>query len=730
MGPMQLSKRLTLIHLAALFLVFAATNWALTLKLLAVLGIVFSYLLAHPAVRVGWVFPKTLKPVQDARESRWFWSGFAIMVGVLALKEYGDPYYFTQNDTLMQYFPIIKGMFALMLEEPAMPVWSAYQGMGLPLTSGGYAMMYPPLYVAYGFARYVLNNVDLTMEVLAWMHFLPGYAVLYAAMRLLGVRPAIAVPMALCHGLAGYYFTQGRSWMAGFMLTLYIPALCYSLASFIRLPQGGVKWATQSGLMLGFFFYASHTEMWLYGMVLWGLSVVWITFCDLKIAWLRVRLVVLCLMLIGVLASPLGMIQIMEQQSVAPTDHDVGVHHDTFSMLVGSGMGWHTNPVYFFGGIPLLACAVFLFFGLVRLVKAPQSQPAMLMAFGLSALFCYLAMFGSEGWLWSAMKEFEPFSKFRWVWKWMPYFAAFSVMACAVFFEALMHGAGRKRLWMVRVLSVLAAALTFYNSFYAVEGGKRFSDQPYPLLAPELQSLQAREWKGTSVCRELTLGYNYSQEMNFLQTLSMNLATGYHVFAAHRYPQRVGMTPEYLAMRDLLEHDFGAYLKEYGICRVICTNAPYDYIRNDFHNVSCDGLKDSGQLSEEAQPLFGSRLYDVSDRQFKPLAYIADDESKTVEFKVRADGLDVFLPPSEYSYPYHVVLNFLYHPWMSAYMETGSRVGVSKDKFNRIKIQATPSMREIRLRLTPPWGNGLTCSAVLLIGVFGLMRHLKKTERA
>src|SRR6185437_12777121 len=132
-------------------------------------------------------------------------SGLVVVIGCLWMLECLQPFYFTQDDNFSQFLPtILHGCRSL--EAGIFPNYNPFQLLGAPAASVGvYALTYLPTYASHLAARFLLGNEYCTIEVFCWFHLLLGYAAMYWAARMAGMRPALAACAAVCFALSGYF---------------------------------------------------------------------------------------------------------------------------------------------------------------------------------------------------------------------------------------------------------------------------------------------------------------------------------------------------------------------------------------------------------------------------------------------------------------------------------------------------------------------------------------------
>ena len=168
--------------------------------------------------------------------SCWWWGWLGVLlVGIgIVFCEWREPFFFTRDDNfssaLPQYLQICRSAFA-----GVFCTWNPYQIMGLPTASNvGIPVAYPPLYLAYAIARYLLGNEFNLIEVFNILHYLAGALCCYYLARLLGIRPLIAVAGSMALMLSGFFLGMGNSWSSVATTSLWIIPLLIGIVQLTR----------------------------------------------------------------------------------------------------------------------------------------------------------------------------------------------------------------------------------------------------------------------------------------------------------------------------------------------------------------------------------------------------------------------------------------------------------------------------------------------------------------
>ena len=220
-----------------------------------------------------------------SRSAFWLVAAFLVLAICGVVLENLESYYFTQDDNYSQFFP---GMLAGCRAAFAgtFPNWNPHQFLGAPLAEvGTYALTYPPTYLSYALATYVLGDELATVEVFCWMHVVAGLAASFWLGRRLGLPASLSAAMSLSFVLSGYALIGGRSWFYMVPTFAFAPLLGVSLHSLTRRDPTW-RWLVGTGVVIGLYFHAGNAQMWAYGVSFYCLALGWCTLAG-AIPWRR-----------------------------------------------------------------------------------------------------------------------------------------------------------------------------------------------------------------------------------------------------------------------------------------------------------------------------------------------------------------------------------------------------------------------------------------------------------
>jgi hypothetical protein len=637
--------------------------------------------------------------------SRLFWpiAGLAGMCSALAFLELRQPYYFTQDDNIAQFLPGIL-QACRSLAPSIFPSWNPYQFLGSPNTSvGTYALTYPPTWLSYWLAKYVLRDEYATIEVFTMLHLVAGYLIIYWAVRREGVRPALATLAALCCGLSGYALLVDRSWYYMSPIFVWVPLLIICLQT-ARVWTVGWKWIVACGLVIGIFPHAGNVQMWAY-------SLIFFIFAAGLMLWtrelpLRSLAALATSVLLGLaIAAPLLVPQLLATRNVGRRVVDAGVLEGLPTLFVPvtviqtwHPLNWGAPPykeylgeMYYSGtifcvaGAALLLCLIFL-----RWRRPVVAQNLWF----LCALVAFLFALGNAGWLWPLLQRLPGFSKFSLPFKFLMFFNIFMALAGAVAWERLL------RRWRVRLGGELAtvivvSALLAYHCVLALPSFFNYGFRPYlppaPGIAERLQSHDGRNYP-----KVLPVGLPRSTDADYLQSLHHQWPSLYGFFSAEGYDPLVSEDRVYRAMDNRLFVEPAAWLREYGVRFVTTYAAPWPK-----------------WLKVPATPVYRLGLFTLWElAPPRPMAWADAQPERPLPVKFDGSGAD--LDTSELPQGGWVTLSMIRRPEISASGEKRGLVVVS-DSWSRIRIQVPAGVEHVRISFTPAWKAGFAVAALLAL---------------
>lgn len=144
----------------------------------------------------------------------------AILLGLQRI----EPNFFLRDDNATHFLPAYDYAYNTVVRDGEVPLLNHHQMFGGTfLASGQTGVFLFALYPVH--AALDLLSVDPIhlIDVLATLHLLLAAIGMWVLLRYLGLRPALAFPIALCWGLFPFGVVTGRSWIFVTYLMAYLP---------------------------------------------------------------------------------------------------------------------------------------------------------------------------------------------------------------------------------------------------------------------------------------------------------------------------------------------------------------------------------------------------------------------------------------------------------------------------------------------------------------------------
>jgi hypothetical protein len=658
---------------------------------------------------------------------------------------HGKRYGFVHDDNLTQFFPVILQGAQSLFDHRVFPTYNPYQLMGSPTaTIGTYALTYPPTYVAYALARWLLRDPYLTLDIFVVLHLVLGYWATFALARRVGLRPSLALAAALSFILCGYFCVYTRCWFYMAPVALWTPLLFLHLTELTQSRALTWRWAGRAGIVIGLYFHAGNAQMWSYTLLLAAtLVVLWQRTGRLsagRLVWAGAAL------LVGLaLAAPLLIPQAAE---VAALDREgnikSGITRGLLALLLPAPLVKAAHPtiepgtlvvwkhLYDFG--PLYFCGPLLLgAGLVALATLPvlrwgKRQVGANVWLLCGALALVLSL-GENGGLAQLLVVLPGFNKFQHWWKFLPFLALCFALGGGLVLERWLR-VTRRRGVSEGVILGLTCGLLLYNAAIS-QPMMTVPEQPYPTLAPAVRALVHNPQEPLARGAALSPWLPEWREPGFIGSLSQNFATLYELPMLEGYDPLVAKTPLNLRLTDRFyasttvkraRQDFDPVptvepltaLRRYGVRWAFLTEGREELKGiYAFNKVLSEGTALRHATSHmELRELTG----------YDPLAFGEGASESALPITFNAAGVDVALGGAV-SEP--VIVNFLARELLHAYVD-GKRVPSTKDTWDRVRVAVPTGAHTLTLRYEPAWGKGLLASALLLLMALGFMRAAVK----
>jgi hypothetical protein len=682
----------------------------------------------------------------------WLLGGALVVLVAFVRLETLEPYYFLQDDNLVQWFPAVRFACAS-LTGGEWPEWNPYQLGGAPLLSLGYfALTYPPLLLSYLLATYLLGNDLWTIEVFALLHLLAGYALSYACARAVRLRPSLAMAGALCIVLSGYSLIAGRSWITlGVTWLVLLPLLTLCLIRLWR-AEVGWKWALLTGLVVGLWYHVGFAQTWVYGLTFLGLAVglLWLTgeLPSRRLAWAALALLQGVAMAVPLLYVQTNVVGDIEREksygngitsgavasllpyplATAPHPSEWGSHD---SELMGQFYYWGS----LFTGAVLLALMLPLAVrGLLERTFVARNLWLILAGVAL------LLSLGEAGGLWPMLSGLPVFGRINnHPFRVLPQLIFFGVLGGGLFLQRFVSAWPR---WTPRLgwAAVVTAGLMLYHVNLCRPAFYSYAERPYPPLPTELRQLLASAPEG----RILSFAPDRSAAPGYMRGLRHGLPTVYGVPSLCGYDPLVESTQPYKSIRRKLDEEPVQTARALGV-RWILTGGPTSepsWPEGTINYHWCDqgararrpkfSLELQQRLEKAGSPrlnLDGLRVSELPDPA--PLAFWAEQPRVGPAVRCRANGVDIDVSARPEGGT--LVINVLARPQWQALAGDAS-LGISASEWHRVRVTVPPGTQDVALRFRPPWAVGFRYAlvlegAVLLAGLF-LARRVRARARA
>ena len=453
-----------------------------------------------------------VEAAEPGRPRFWFALGLAGILAALAILEVNQPYYFTQDDNFCQGLPIWLQSGRSLLDG-VLPQWNPYQLAGEPTANvSGVTLTYPPVYLAYFVARFILRNEYCAIEVYLWMHLLAGFCATYWAARKWRVAPPLATAAAWTYTLSGFVLIGGRSW-ANIMGVIALMPLLFGALAVLKdgRPTPGeseptsssdpVKWRWIAGvaIVVGLSFHAGFVQLWVYALGFLILAAALLAATG-SLPFHRFLWLIPALLLGIAIAAPLLYVQMEFASGVARADSGRGLRPDgILAMFVpyplvraehpqryGLGPGGESIGEFHFSGAVFVVACVALTAALTGFRFSKRVFAANVLV--LCAALAFVCALGDKGYLWYLMRQAPWLAKFRNAERFLAVFNLFTAIGGAAALTRLFSGCGRRKRWEAGA-ALLVLALMLWHAQVSRASFWPFEDRPYPALPDEMKRI-------------------------------------------------------------------------------------------------------------------------------------------------------------------------------------------------------------------------------------------------
>ena len=731
-----LGARSPTVILVAVVVLFALVYW--TTGGMTQMALDAAVLFVFPVVLVWWVgqtdrgsrlLRTALIPLDrfpPESRSAWPWCGFATVCLAVVILESSQPLYFTQDDSLANgVVGMVVGSRSLF--SGVFPLWNHCQYLGSPMASMSYwSLTYPPTYLSYLMATYVLGNSWWTMEVYQVAHLLLSFAAIYCAARAVGLRTATATMAAVAVSLSGSSLVMGRSWYATIPLNVWLPLLVIGISQLWR---GSVswRWIVVNGAIMGVLFHVGYPQTWVYAMIAFlGCGALLWMFGEIPF---RRALRVIPAQMLGVaIASPLLVVLLLETRGSQLQPYGRGIDLSGMLAMVlpyplvsaGHPERWGSDQLetmgqmYYWGTLlPLLALV-----GVASFMALRHRRQTLVGNYWLLVAAFWLAVtLGYKAVVWVLMSFLPGFSNFSCPFKAQQFFNLFAALGAGLMLDRLLARRIDRVRWE-RLLTLSVLVLMAYHCGMARTSFYNYGFAPYPELPSAFETVNKSQQ------RVLVVAPKRSMDPTFPLSLQLNSATAYGIPVVAGYDPLVefaATTKQILANVSTLEDGW----ERYGVRWVVVHHTAKNPQFSENEAMRWQEELDSETLDRIGRQLRAKRatifyeapevtIYELPEAD--PMAFATHDALplpiQTDHGGLRVDTSGLTVPSSANA---SVTVNYASRPFMSAVAD-GQRVEIEPDAYLRMRVDVPTGCQQLSIRYRPPWGLGLGVGLVLVVG--------------
>lgn len=699
----------------------------------------------------------------------WFVLGLCFLGGSLAYLEYRSPYFFSQDDNLAQFLPVIMQGCESLFSRGELATYNPHQFAGAPTASiGTYALTYPGTYLSYWIAKEAFGAPQATIDVFCVLHLIYGYPILFALLRKLGCGAGVSTSGALSFLLQGFFLINGRSWFYMMPTALWAPCL-FLLAERLRQGEATRWWSLGTGVVIGAYFHSGNVQMWIYSMSMWALLLaIWLLTGKLRWGALQP---IFCAMLVGLgVALPLLIPQFAEASAAKRIIDGASIEWN----LAGFFLPW---PLYqangygpaLFGTENREYIGQFMYSGTTFVLVATLVTISMAVhrwdrkAWGENAhaplgFIAFLIALGQMGFIWFLFSKLPIFSKFAHPFKYLPLITLMAVLAGGVGLERLLRRSG-KRKWLETAISAATLALLAYHVSLPLPSAFGYGFKPFPKPFESLRSLVASPQRVIALAPYRHAGAAYGRmPVNNLPTVQgLYSLIGYDPIVMRRAPailmlERLGHVENYnkwgnwrpknwreRPMTQIEKTTRVAALRAYGVDTVFsfgqALRPPYEkgqitylFYRGDLYLWQM--LEAVRSLPESERQIVSNNEWGVTYRisGVDPLAFLERDRGSAQKLQFSAQGAIVEL--RDVKQDDYLVVNVIDEPgktFLHVYVD-GKSVPHKVDEWLRVRVPLSADAKKVEVRYEPPFLKWLL-AGLPLMAIGALVGFLGKPQR-
>lgn len=718
-----------------------SNNPTASVIVLALLVVAALWFRKHPALsRLDQCLTEAPSQTPAPGSRAYFLVGLLLTGSLLVFKELRyKGSFFLDDDNLSQFLPVILRGCEHFFKTGHLPTWNPYSFLGTPtLGVGTYALTYPFTYVSYAVAAFGLHQPTRTFEVFCSLHLLAGYWATFALARRLGLRPLLALCVALGWGWCSYRMLCAWYYIAP--VQVYLPLLFLIL---LRWEKRGASWRSVGALalVLGLFASSGNLQMWSYALLFCGIFLA-VRVGSKQLAPRRAALFLPALLLGLAIAAP-GLIPTlvtladMERKGADGTLLPLWelprlffffplLRHPRLRLTDPANPANFEEMIWYWAALPLVSAALWL--GLYLLLRPQQvrwsavvrTNPWLIL--GLIALVLSL---GNKGGLWAVLAALPKFNQFQHAGKFLLFAIFFLSLAGAQAVEQVLGQVARPRIGALAVAVSTLAGLFWWTLW---PHSRLYADGGYPALPEALAAKLTAAPQG----RVLSIAPSRSGLPNYAWTQVQGFSPAYRLLNVSGYDPLVAKLPETLLwsarFRESQQADQSAGLKAMGVRWILFSHqalVPGADVQNPkFYPVSMMytpafiAWVNQGTTLRLRTEEFS--LFELTDPA--PLAFA--ETALPVSFD--EEGTYVALPEAFAGGP--VTVTVLARAGLSA-LADGVAVPLQTDSWGRCVVTVPANTRQLALVYPVPWQLVLSVAAALALCSLLLCRRLLSPQR-
>ncbi|MCE1247377.1 MAG: hypothetical protein LWY06_12090 [Firmicutes bacterium] len=660
--------------------------------------------------------------------------GLLFTVFCFFMLEIKQPYFFTGDDNLVQFLPdVLLGVKTVLSGK--FPAWNPYQHMGVPLIDQGiYALTYIPLYLSYFIANTLLGNENLILEVFAFLHLIPGFVVLYFLLRKMGISDLISSAGSTAYILSGFILMAGRSWFYMLPTAFYLPALAFIIYELLK-GKPGLKWVVVSGVIIGLFFHAGNAQMWVYGLMFFGI-ITGLSFIFEKVKFSSFVFAAAAVTLGAAIAAPLAVPQYLVTKDLVRITWGEGVLQGVAAFIFPYPLctadhpnGWASSPsnaqIYYSGTIFFLAAYLLFFFMLLYKTQITEMVRKNIWLF--TGFIAFIFGLGKSGILWNLLSKQPVFSKFTNPFKFIPFINIFVIIGAAIIIEGVLNEL-KDGCKYRKFVTITVFALMFYHCLTPLNAFYVYADKPFGKMPEEVIKIVSPD--GKSNYRIVSISaqdpfYLRSEISNLQNTAAFNYPTVFRLNSAGGYEPFAIDSPLYAPMRKAIKNH--STDKDFDMLRAFGVKWVFAFEQK------CIDESEKNKNLKKVYKFPGQEIVIFELLNTNPVVFASKNPKAQINTVFDTQG--AVIDTAGLTAGDEITVGVLARPYLE--MSTGNNIiDFEKDNMGRIRFRMPENTNQVKLSYSPPWKKGfaasllffiLTC-ALTVIGIYAASIEKKKEK--